>query len=411
MLVSPSLALSYSPEAVYSFELSSGLANLNQVTWDAQLPEDSTLLSMHVAYFAQAGFEPYFVKVVVEGDCIMQVLCYDSPLHIENVEQNLSNKSWFIKTAYKSGLKLLGENRRMLICGHPHLIGDLGIACHVGLSPEEKANILRLVILRIQKEKGVTKLAVIKEFVDSKWQCVEMKTFQGFAADDNYVMPIDPNWESIEDYAACLNSKYRTKRKSDLKKSEEFEMQNWSAEQIEQQAERITLLYKQVLANANFYLGKIDAHHLAQMKRENPDRFSFKVLVNDQGSPVAFFTGWLVQKRFDAFLIGMDYEMVGKKGLYSTILHRYVEQAIELKAEQLVFGRTGGLAKSSVGAFPQKARCFITHRSPLIRTILGVVFRQVKPTEYPYRNPWKKEQLDAWEGSQTLTSLHLAVQR
>ncbi len=67
------------------------------------------------------------------------------------------------------------------------------------------------------------------------------------------------------------------------------------------------------------------------------------------------------------FYIGFDYAENARLQLYFNILFFAVEQAISLRAPQLILGRTALEAKARLGCKPRYLQTFLFIRNPVLR--------------------------------------------
>ncbi|MGB1033055.1 MAG: hypothetical protein ACPGWM_10580 [Flavobacteriales bacterium] len=203
-------------------------------------------------------------------------------------------------------------------------------------------------------------------------------------------MPIDPSWESREDYFGVLKSKFRTKAKAAYKKSAELEMKTMTQDEIRHYESEIHRLYHDVVDKADFNLGHLEAITFADMKEQLGDRFDFLGYFFE-GKLIGFQSGFKHGDLYDAHMIGVDYSQNQRWSLYSRILYQYVDLAISAGAIRLSYGRTAGEIKSAVGAFPIELSCCVRHVNPVPNVLLKNFFRFVKPKNYDIRYPYKQE--------------------
>jgi len=206
------------------------------------------------------------------------------------------------------------------------------------------------------------------------------------------IMPILPEWKSFELYLDALNSKFRTKAKASIHRSSEVKIESWDARKIRENLPFISELYHAVYDRADFRLGKLKADQFVFMKEELGDDFIFRAYTFD-GLLVGFATAFAHDHVLDAHLIGINYDLNKKLGIYSRMLYDYIELAIATQSTQLVFGRTAGEIKSAAGALPVDLKCCIRHPGRISNVLLTLLFSYVRPSEFALRQPYKKETL------------------
>jgi predicted N-acyltransferase len=214
--------------------------------------------------------------------------------------------------------------------------------------------------------------------------------FKKFQVDHNMVMPVLPSWNSFDDYLESLNTKFRTKAKAALKRSNNLRVVDATEHDVIHHAEAMQRLYENVYMKADFRLGKLEATALAELlKRISNQFFVRQYFLNDE--LVGFMTAMRCGNVMEAHVIGIDYDTNREHGVYQRILYDYVELAIRLRCTRIVYGRTAAEIKSTVGAFPVDLTCCIKHRRTISNTLLSMIINYVKPSEYPQREPFKTE--------------------
>ena len=86
---------------------------------------------------------------------------------------------------------------------------------------------------------------VIKDFYPNSLEIAEefkLARFKTFQVDHNMVMPLLPEWQNLNDYLDSMNTKFRTKAKAALKRSDALEIIDRNEKNI-QEIKRIGLLY------------------------------------------------------------------------------------------------------------------------------------------------------------------------
>jgi hypothetical protein len=165
-----------------------------------------------------------------------------------------------------------------------------------------------------------------------------------------------------------------------------------NAEQIEQHSARIQELYNNVHDRADFKIGHLDVAIFACMKRSLEQKLIFKGYFNEE-----FMIGFSIaldgETGLEAFLVGIDYAVNAELALYSRMLYDYINLGISRKKTKIIFGRTAGEIKSTVGAFPVDLKCCIRHPGRLPNVFLNLIFKYVEPSPFPVRNPYKETTL------------------
>jgi predicted N-acyltransferase len=219
---------------------------------------------------------------------------------------------------------------------------------------------------------------------------LERFRFKKFQVDHNMVMPVLDEWNTFDDYLESLNTKFRTKAKSALKRSSNLRVVEADETDVLQHAEAMQRLYENVYLKADFRLGRLQAKALAELLKRIPNQFFVRqYFLNDQ--LVGFMTAMRCGDVIEAHVIGIDYDSNREHGVYQRILYDYVQLAIRLRCTRIVYGRTAAEIKSTVGAFPVNLTCSIKHRRIISNALLSMIINYVKPSEYPQRDPFKAE--------------------
>ncbi len=219
---------------------------------------------------------------------------------------------------------------------------------------------------------------------------LERYRFKKFQVDHNMVMPVLSEWNTFDDYLDSLNTKFRTKAKSSLKRSSNLRVVEATESDVLLHEAAMQQLYENVYMKADFRLGKLQAAALAGLLKRIPNQFFVRqYFLNDV--LVGFMTAMRCGNVMEAHVIGIDYESNREHGVYQRILYDYVELAIRLRCTRIVYGRTAAEIKSTVGAFPVDLTCCIKHRRIISNALLSMIINYVKPSEYPQREPFKAE--------------------
>lgn len=284
----------------------------------------------------------------------------------------------------------------ILICGSAFATGEHGYSFRKDIPIQRSMNALCEALTKVLKseEKAGRNIAalLIKDFYKDAFDeayAMEKCGFRSFDVDHNMEMPILPEWQTFDDYLQSLNSKFRTKSNAAYKKSAALKMQYLEAKDIKTHQVRIQELYDNVHEKADFKIGHINAITLMAMKSELSDKMIIRgYFLEDE--LVGFSIALNAEKQLEAFIVGIDYSKNTSLAIYSRMLYDYVHTAIDLRKSKIVFGRTAGEIKSTVGAFPIQLKCCIRHPGKLPNVLLKIIFCYVEPSTFPTRNPYKE---------------------
>lgn len=201
---------------------------------------------------------------------------------------------------------------------------------------------------------------------------------------------IAPEWETIKDYEKALKHKYAQRFRKVRAHWDSLQIRELTTEEVWKEKEIIYNLYKGVSERQTVRLGNLSKDFIPLLKQQSPDEL--KVWLAYEGDmPVAFFSGWAREDVFDMFYIGFDYSRNDALQLYFNILFFSVEQAIVLRKQKLILGRTALEAKARLGCKPEYLSTFLYIKNGLVRNAVGRLQQQVSggEGEWENRHPFK----------------------
>jgi predicted N-acyltransferase len=304
-----------------------------------------------------------------------------------------------LKKAVSHLTKSRGLKFRVLVLGNSFATGDHGFRFRPEIEASAQIAALDRCIEMIQERSksdgNKIGAVIVKDFYPQHFSLSDRFSDAGFSefyVDPNMVMPVNRDWQSFDDYLNALTTKYRTKAKSALKKSEPLQIVDLTAEDIETYHDDLFRLYNQVYQRADFRLGKLEATAFFQLKKQLKQCFLLKGYLLD-GKLVGFQSGFYYDNKLDAHFVGIDYEFNHSHAVYQRMLYEYIRAAIDMRMTQVIFGRTAMEIKSTVGAFPVDMKCYIRHRSKAPNTLLKILFGYIKPGEFEQRVAFKQAEL------------------
>lgn len=204
-------------------------------------------------------------------------------------------------------------------------------------------------------------------------------------------MAIPSSWESMADYERALKHKYAQRYRKIKQVWSKVSVKELSVEEVEKNKDKLYALYQQVSQKQQVRLGSISADYLFHLKVFNEDTLKIWCVVTDN-EIVAFFSAWVKDEAFDMFYIGFDYDKNAGLQLYFNMLFFGLEQAILLKKEKLILGRTALDAKARIGCMPRYLNTFLYISNGVVRRqVLGVQQRaSSKEGEWEQRHPLKE---------------------
>ncbi len=328
------------------------------------------------------------------------------------IDKGLSDKQEVcrIRTTIKQRL-LTTKGIRMITCGTPFASGENGFIFSDKISGEVAYEHLAKALIELQKTEkkntntsthstgsveappsASTPVILFKELFPNSFESANGLTKKGFSEfqiDVNMIMQISPAWKNLNDYLNAMVTKFRTKAKTALRKSEDLLILDMSLNEIELYKEKIQSLYIEVLNKSSFQFGTLNADSFVHLKKNLGEDFILKGYFLGQ-ELVGFSSAFLFNSILDANYVGINYELNQEYAIYQRMLYDYIELAIIRNCNELRFGRTAEEIKSSVGAVPVPMKLFIRHRNLIANRILRAIVGTIKPSEYELRRPFKQ---------------------
>lgn len=371
--------------------------------WESVVAGSSPYLSLAYLSALESSLNSVEFKYAIIRDKDKQAICaaYFQIIEFNSLDQIY--KDW-LRSNYGEQMfnKIIPSvDLKILICGNLFVCGEHGFA-HTEKISALQAHTLVADSMEIaaKEQDGVegANILLIKELYpenDPNFDSFQQKNFIPFQIDCNMVLRINASWNDTEDYYNCMQSKYRTKAKATFKRSANLTIEEWRVDQMNQHLDRIDQLHQQVVDQAEFSLGELNAKAFATLKSRLGDQMRFtayKLSDNLVGFSIAIIGDDFI----DATHVGLDYEFNVEHGLYQRMLHDYVEMAIEHKKGELRLGRTAEQVKSTLGAEPVNMRLYLRHKHSVVNHLLKPMVEKIKPSEFQFRKPFKAQYYEEW---------------
>lgn len=287
-----------------------------------------------------------------------------------------------------------GRKVRCLVAGNVFHAGDHGSHFIEGISTEQRIATVADTLKRLEKgDPFPTKASalVVKDIVPPVTSTAPPDPPKGYhlmRTDVNMVMTVDPSWKTLEGYQAMLTAKSRTRLKNVMKRSEALKVRRLEEGAIERHADRLQLLFDNVLARSPFVMGRLNVAVYADWKKQMGDALRFLAYELD-GAIVGFSTAFLNGNTLDAHYVGLDDEHNERHAVYQRMLVDHLASGIQQKVSSIILGRTAEQAKSNLGAAPEDMYFLVRHRNHVVNKLIGPILRNVEPTAFELRNPFK----------------------
>jgi len=383
-----------------SFTICRSVNQFNHKKWDNLVGGKSIFLSTAYLIALSESSVPDTLRFItftsgekLVGVAALQVTGFTS----SDISGNLDVTNRIVKFLSKKLAPPAGTESSVLVVGNAFATGEHAFCFADEVLPKAAMDSLCLVVTQVleEEEKSGRKISavLVKDFnpQSNAWpEALARCGFATFSVDRNMVMPVLPDWKSFDDYMASLNSKFRTKALSALRKSSGLSIAELPAELMTAHSAEMKSLFAQVIARADFKMGDLTIESLIAMKKKLGDDMIVRGYFLEKRL-VGFLVAFVYNRVFDAHIVGFDYSLNRAYAIYQTILYGYIREAIEIGVCEIRFGRTAGEIKSSVGALPVELSCCIKHTSKLSNFLLNILFAYVKPSDFPKRHPYKKE--------------------
>ena len=300
-----------------------------------------------------------------------------------------------------------GLRERMLVAGNLLSWGFHGIAFAPGedaaaLWPAVAEALYR--IRRAEKLGGQADFAMVKDVTAQQLGAEALRRFsyRAMETEPNMVLALDPRWANYEDYVAALDSDYRKKVRSQVKK---LTAAGCTVESLTGLAELVTHaprlheLYLAVQGNASVRLVTLRENYFAELARVAGENFRCTV-VRRGGEIVGFVTSVRDGDTAIGYYIGFDRAVAGEGlPIYLRLLHATIADAIAWRCTRLSLGRTALEPKAGLGAKPEAMSVWVRHRVPPMNWVLRGLLGAVPHAEAPERSPFKAVSAPADERS------------
>ncbi len=282
----------------------------------------------------------------------------------------------------------------VLVCGNVFSDGENGLLWSNLITPEDAMEEAEQVIEDLKKKEKVNEessVILFKEFwTKSVTFSDRLKQFsyRHFMIDVNMVLKMHSDWQTFDDYLSSMKTKFRTRAKSILKKSESLELRSLSSDEIVQYQDKIDLLFSNVLEKSDFSVGVMTSETFSLLKEALPQAFKVTGAFY-KGELVGFSTSFVNGQILEANYVGIDYELNNELCIYQRILLDYITQGLNLSVAEIHLGRTAELMKSQIGALPENMSLYIKHQKSVPNLLLKPIIESISPSEFELRPPFK----------------------
>ena len=228
-------------------------------------------------------------------------------------------------------------------------------------------------------------LLVLPDFVFNNIN-TEGNQFCKIEVEGDMVLEIHNNWCDLDSYISDFRKKYRNKITKFLNSSSEIEIRPMNANDLVFYSDNIKDLFFQVINGSQFSGPLFNTDSFLSLI--NKDIFKvYGYFLNNE--LIAFSSEIHQDKILYSYYVGFDKLLNKKFSIYPRILLESINNAIVLKMDKVVFGRTANEFKSNFGAEPIKSYIYIKVRNRFLSIILNPIFKRLAIKNWVKRSPFK----------------------
>jgi len=229
-------------------------------------------------------------------------------------------------------------------------------------------------------------LLIIPDFV-FKNIIAEKDDFSKVEVEEEMVLEINDKWNGIDNYISDLRKKYRNKVKKIINSSSKLEVKSLNSDDLVFYADNIKDLFSQVINESRFSGPLFNTNSFSLLVKKD----IFKVYGYFINNNVIAFSSEIHQdKTLYSYYTGFDKSLNKTFPIYGRILIETINNAINLKMNKVVFGRTANEFKSNFGAIPIKSYVYIKVKNKYLSALLRPIFKRLNIKNWIKRNPFKK---------------------
>ena len=229
-------------------------------------------------------------------------------------------------------------------------------------------------------------LLIIPDFV-FKNIIAEKNEFSKVEVEEEMVLEINDKWNGIEDYISDLRKKYRNKVKKIINSSSKLEVKSLNSDDLVFYADNIKDLFSQVITESRFSGPLFNTNSFSLLVKKDIFKI-YGYFINN--NVIAFSSEIHQDKTLYSYYTGFDKSLNKTFPIYGRILIETINNAINLKMNKVVFGRTANEFKSNFGAIPIKSYVYIKVKNKYLNALLRPIFKRLTIKNWIKRNPFKK---------------------
>tara|TARA_B100001741_G_scaffold253604_1_gene215711 strand:- start:1892 stop:2956 length:1065 start_codon:yes stop_codon:yes gene_type:complete len=231
-------------------------------------------------------------------------------------------------------------------------------------------------------------LLVIPDFVFNNIT-TEKNQFSKVEVEGDMVLEIHDNWCNLDSYVSDFRKKYRKQIKKFLNSGREIEIRPMNTNDLVIYSDNIKALFLQVINESKFSGPLFNTESFLSLIKKDIFKVYGYFLNNEL---IAFSSEIHQDKILYSYYVGFDKSLNKTFSIYPRILLESINNAIALKMDKVVFGRTANEFKSNFGAKPIKSYVYIKVKNRFLSIILKPILKRLTIKKWVKRSPLKNIQ-------------------
>ncbi len=229
-------------------------------------------------------------------------------------------------------------------------------------------------------------LLVVPDFLFNNMNVGNNEFFK-IEVEEDMVLEIRDKWVDIDSYISDLRKKYRKKIKQFTSNSSEIEIRTMNDNDLELYSDKIQDLFFQVINESKFRGPLFNTDSFLLLIKKDVFKL-YGYFVNN--NLIAFSSEIHQDKILYSYYVGFDKSLNKTFSIYPRILIETINNAITLKKDKVIFGRTANEFKSNFGARPIKSHVYIKVNNRYLSIMLYPILKRLTIKKWIKRNPLKQ---------------------
>lgn len=211
--------------------------------------------------------------------------------------------------------------------------------------------------------------------------------FSKIEVEEEMVLEINDKWMVLDNYISDLRKKYRNKVKRNIYLSSTIEIRSLDSNDLVSYADDMQDLFAQVINESRFTGPLFNINSFSLLVKKD----IFKVYGYFLNGNLVGFSSEIHQGRtLYSYYAGFDRSLNKTYSIYARILIESINNAIELRMNKVVFGRTANEFKSNFGAIPTKSYIYVRFKNRYLNIVFKPIFKRLKIKSWVRRDPFRK---------------------